>query len=460
MPVSAVLILAAVVAIALAIKFGAVPAATAGALLLLGVAGAAARFAPAAGALTQIAVLALIALGVLGLFRVRPPAVISVFTVGFLVLASVSAVVVTERSLELAFRGWVSLVAAVFAAIAVASASAPAKDGSRKGRDLILSVLVVVVVLNILFALRQALFGLSAQEIAAAEAAESTFQVGDQIRLMGLFATNQDFGLFSACLAPALLVLGLSRQITRRRWFIALSVAAYFAILLSLTRTALIAAIGTGLLALILWGQGRIGGRILRTTATVGVVATVGFGIVSSIQNARVQDSLARALTLLDLSGDTSFLARANRTLPRAFDAFFTNPWGSGAGAAGPVSQSFPTLVPFGPLTTDNGYLLIAVQSGLFGVIAFVGMLISIAVWLGRSTSPYARAGAASVTALLIAMFFAQYWGLLAPVSLAAAVVGMGIADVLAQPAETRTTTQRPSLLVRSHPTGSPLVES
>jgi O-antigen ligase len=269
---------------------------------------------------------------------------------------------------------------------------------------------------------------------------------------MGTFATNQDFGVFTACLAPALLALGLNAK-SHRRLFLLLTASVYVVTLLSLTRTALIASLVAGLAVLLLWGRERVMRRIATVLAAVGIVGGLGLWGLSQIDNARIQDSLTRAGTLFDLDGDTSFTARVWSTLPRGIAAFSANPWGSGSGAAGPVSRSFPTLAPFGPLTTDNGYLLIGIQTGVFGLLAFVLMLVSVLVWLARSRLALPRAGAAVITALLVALMLAGYWGLLAPMALVASVIGLALASRSretaavrpARRAERRVTSEAPS---------------
>lgn len=428
LPIAALAAFLLVVAALVGLRFGVLATVTAACILLLGLSGALALYLPITEPLTQVGVLALIGLGFIGIFRVRVPLAVSIPTVVYVIVATIAAVPALQQSLEFGLRGWVSLVTPVFAALAVASATRPGRKTGTRQRDLVFGTIVAVALLNSFWALRQALFGMTFQEIRAAELGESTFAVGDQIRLMGTFATNQDFGLFTACLAPALLVVGIATKRYRRLLLVA-SGLIYLVILLSLTRTALVASVAVGILALIAWGRGPLVGRMVRLTAVVAVLVGLGVAVLSQVDNVRIQESLARASTLFDLTGDTSFVARWSQTLPRGFAAFNYNPWGSGAGAAGPVSGQFPTLAPLGPVTTDNGYLLIAIQAGLFGVIAFVAMLLATAIWLARRSSMFARAGAAAVGALMVAMLLAGYWGLLAPISIVAAIVGLGIGD-------------------------------
>lgn len=430
-PAVAVVGVALVVAIGAALRLGFLPTVTSACIVLLGISGALSIYVPASASITQACVLTLIALGVVGLFRVRVPLGVALPAIFFVLVASVASLLMIDRSVEFALRGWTGLVTPVFVAVAAASAVRERRAGSTGERNLVFGAILGVVVLNSFWAARQALFGLTPQETRAAELGESTYAVGDQIRLMGTFATNQDFGLFTACLAPALLVIGLN-AVRYRRLLLLASALVYIVVLLSLTRTALLASVIVGVFALFVWGRGPAIGRIVRVTAVSGAILAIGVAVLSQIQNARIQDSLARAGTLFELSGDTSFVARLSTTLPRGIAAFNANPWGSGAGSAGPVSSAFPNQATFGKLTTDNGYLLIAIQTGVFGLLAFVAMLIALAVWLGRRSTRYSRAGAAAVLSLLVAMLLAGYWGLLAPISIVAAMVGIGIAEATA----------------------------
>jgi hypothetical protein len=427
-PVLAVVGVALVVATGAALRLGLLPTVTSACIALLGISGALSIYIPASASITQACVLTLIALGVIGLFRVRVPLGVALPAILFVLIATLASVLMIERSVEFALRGWTGLVTPVFVAIAAASAVHPRRPNSTGERNLVFGAILGVVVLNSFWAARQALFGLTPQETRAAELGESTYAVGDQIRLMGTFATNQDFGLFTACLAPALLVIGLN-AVRYRRLMLLASALVYIVVLLSLTRTALLASVVVGIFVLFVWGRGPVIGRVARVAAVSGAILVLGVAVLSQIQNARIQDSLARAGTLFELSGDTSFVARLSTTLPRGLAAFNANPWGSGAGSAGPVSSAFPNQATFGKLTTDNGYLLIAIQTGVFGLLAFVAMLVTLAVWLGRQSGRYSRAGSAAVIALLVAMFLAGYWGLLAPISIVAAMVGIGIAD-------------------------------
>lgn len=413
------------------------------ALVGLTAAGFLARSSPGTQSLTQICTLLLIGVGILNLPHVRVPPGILVAAAVFVAVSTVSSSIVLGTSLDYGLRSWIALNSPIFIACAVAGvlrpgAAYPSESQQRRIRWLRLTVLGAVVA-NVLVGGRQALFGLTGAEAASAADAGSTYEVDGVIRLMGTFTTNQDFGVFAACAAPAVLVYALKSSGKQRLWLGLLTALFYFVVLLSLTRTALIASVVVGVAAFLRWGGGSVARRVVITVMVViGGVCAVG--LLSLVAIPRVQASLARATTLFALEGDGSFLSRGGRTLPRALAILEQNPFGVGSGSAGPVSGQFPSLAPYGQVTTDNGYLMIGIQLGFIGALAFIAMLLLIAVHLGRSGSAYANAGAAAVASLMIAMLLAGYWSLIAPMALTAAIVGLGLGDRARQTDLTRST--------------------
>lgn len=381
-------------------------------------------------ALTQICTLLLIAIGILNLPRVRVPVGVAVAAAAFVGISTILSIPSIGASLEFGLRGWIALNSPIFIACAVAGVMGPNENivdekRARIGRWLFF-VVVGAAIANVLVAGRQALFGLTVTEVASAANAGSTFDVGGEIRLMGTFTTNQDFGVFAACAAPAILVYWLKAKGRERTWLMLLSLALYTVVLLSLTRTALVASVSIGIAAFLVWGSGSVPRRFWKV-AGVFLVGAALFAVSTLIAIPRVQAAIARAATLLSLTGDDSFQARGNRTLPRAIAIFQENLFGAGSGSAGPVSAQFVSLAPYGKVTTDNGYLMVGIQIGFLGVLAFVAMLVLLAVYLGRSRSGYSNAGAAAIFALLTAMILAGYWSLIAPMAITATIVGLAI---------------------------------
>lgn len=398
-------------------------------LLLLAFAGMISRYVPAAEIVSQIGVLGLIVLGIVSLHGLRLPDGINFAAIVFLISSTVAAIYSAQIGIEYALRGWIGLVAAVFAAIATAGTvvSARSRGSGSATTRLLLVALGIGLVANVILGLKQAVLGMDSFEIAQAQAGVSTFESGDWIRLMGTFATNQDFGLLAGCMTPAVFVLALTYRGRPRAWLLVLTVALYGVVILSLTRTALIASVAAAAFGMLFLARGGATTRAVRAVVVGSSLIFLGAAVLVQIPDPRVQDAILRASTLFDLSEDVSFNARRDATLPRAIAAFQQAPFGSGAGAAGPVSQGLPFHAPFGSMTTDNGYLMIAIQVGIVGVVAFVLMLILLVRHLAASSNIMSKAASASIIALLVAMISAQYWALLAPISLVAAIVGVGI---------------------------------
>ena len=98
--------------------------------------------------------------------------------------------------------------------------------------------------------------------------------------------------------------------------------------------------------------------------------------------------------------------------------------------SAGPISQQFPTVAPRGVVTPDNGYLVIGIQVGAIGLLAFGLMLMALVWHLIRSDSALAVAAGVGTAAVMVAMLLAGYWSLGAPIALAAAFVGLGLGEL------------------------------
>ncbi|PSL38918.1 O-antigen ligase-like membrane protein [Labedella gwakjiensis] len=333
-------------------------------------------------------------------------------------------------NVEFSLRGLVGLVAAPLTVVAVTASLSHTPDHEvPRARKFILGAIASVVLVNIVVGLRQAIFGLSAEEIRSATEGLSTYSVGDQIRLMGTFQSNQDMGLFLACMAPALLVAGLRASGRAKAGFFVVATLLYVVNFLSLTRTSLIAGVTVGLLALAIWSRGEFVLRVLRNLLVVLAGTAIFVSVLIALGVPRVQAAVDRALTLTNLDADGSFNSRRDATLPIAWNAFTSHPLGAGAGAAGPVSQQFAEVAPLGYLNADNGYLMIGLQMGFLGLAILIWMLLAVVVSLGRRGTALRTAGAAAALALAVAMLTAGYWSLLAPICIVAAVVGVAMSE-------------------------------
>ncbi len=385
------------------------------------------RYVPAAMAVNQLALIGLAAIGAASLSRARAlPVALKVPTGIFLALSAGWSFPSVQASTAYGVRGFLALILPILVALAVLGAARRA----RTGADVILGALIAAAAITIAIGLKQAILGLSGAEIAAARSGDSTYLVGQQIRLMGAFRTNQDLAVFLTFFAPAFLVLSVTAH-GRRRWlFGSLSALLYLVAFLSLTRTALIASVPLGVVGLFVALKGDAALRAVKTTGICAIIAGLSAFVISRLDIDRVDDAIARVATIFALGEDTSFNARLNSTLPRAWSIFTAQPGGVGAGSAGPISQQFPTVAPRGVVTPDNGYLVIGIQVGAIGLLAFGLMLLALVWHLIRSESPLAVAAGVGTAAVMVAMLLAGYWSLGAPIALAAAFVGLGLGEL------------------------------
>lgn len=401
------------------------------ALALLGTSGVIAAYVPVLGPASDAAQAYLATLGAAyGLWRItrhRLQGQLLIPVAVYLLLCGATALATVHTSLALAARGGLSLVFPVLVALAVVGVLRRATRASEQRKRRILTVTVAgIFIANIIVALRQAFAGFTGAELALIDRTESTYGVGDTIRSMGLLPTNQDFGFLIACLTPAALVATTRLPRKPRIVVLAFGVIGVVALLTSLTRTSLIAATVALLIGLFAWGQGATLRRVVKYTAVTGGVSATVWWALSTSTNRRAQETIERINTLTDLSEDRSFQDRTGDVYPRAIAAINENLLGAGAGSAGPVSQQYSNVAPYGGLTTDNGYLMIAVQVGILGILAFTYMLWAAIRALTVHLDAYSAAAATSVLALAVALISAQYWSLSAPAAVVAAVVGLG----------------------------------
>ena len=380
------------------------------------------------GGLTPVGSGLVLLVGAVGAFKVKLPKPIALSIITFLVISTAMAVPAVFRSADFAFRSWTALnlpwaalVSGIFAVT-----HAPARIGVDRSRKILLAVIILGLAVNAVYAIRQAFVGLTPAEIQMSTEGVSTYRVGLDIRLSGAQRGNQDFALLMGCMAPALLCLAL----LARRWRVilwALTASLYLATFVSLTRTAVIASVAATVLVLALNPRASVTRRAQGFLGLLagGLVTWWLLGLVD--QSNRLGASFRRTATLFDLGGDRSFDDRVTSTLPYAWSVFESQPLGAGPGAAGPVSQLYPEFAPFGTVTSDNGYLMIAIQLGIIGVAAFVAALVGILAMLlaRRQKCLTALPGAASIAALLVGMTLAGYWSLLAPISLIFVFVGV-----------------------------------
>ncbi len=282
-------------------------------------------------------------------------------------------------------------------------------------RELLLAILVLIVGLNALIVLRQVVAGFSEAELAALTANLSTYDVAGFYRPLGALASNQDLGLLMGMAVPALLAGSLSTTRVRRLLLIGVLLLAASSVLSSLLRSAILAAAVGSVFVMLRRNRGRgLYVNLLRLLIGATAAASVASAALAlGALGDRTEAVVARLGSFTELSSDRSYNARRDQTFPVALAAATDNPLGVGPGAAGPVSQAAPLRAPLGPLTPDNGYLLIAIQLGWLGVVAQVSLLLHL---LRRGGNHAAAVGASGATAALAtAMLLGGYWSLVGP---------------------------------------------
>ena len=418
-------------------------------------AGAVALVIPQASGLAGWIAMAVCLTGAVGARRVAVPGFVAgplVIFVSMVLLAGVASLMTS--TLEYALRGTYGLLAILGAAFTTAAYCAPRRGAASIVRQrAVVSVVVALSVLTAVWALRQSLLGFTAAELGSINRQESTRFVGMQVRSIGMFTISQEFGVFAGTVTPWLVVLAV-RARGRRRWLLWAAVALLSAALLtSLTRTAILAALIASLVGIITNAPGRTPiSRFLGGSAIALIVFGFGFFAMKSSSDTRVVDAVARIETLLNVGEDASFPARPDEVWWRGIHLMTEHPLGLGAGAAGPASSRFPEAAPFGRVVVDNGFIMVGVQLGWLGVAMFIWMLLALLIWLGRSTGTFARAGSMAILALLVAMIASQYWSLSAPGILVGSIIGLGISDAAARANLANSSASRPSAQVKTRP--------
>lgn len=289
-------------------------------------------------------------------------------------------------------------------------------DFSARERQLLWMSLILVLAANSLLVLRQVVVGFTPAEVAALQANVSTYDVRGAFRPLGALLSNQDLGLLLALGLPFLTATAVRADGRLRTIFALMSFVAGIALLTTLLRSAMLAG-ALGVAVALVSGRAKeaLSRRLVRTVAVGMILAASALLVLQSgILGERGVAVIDRLETVTQLGADRSFNDRVEGTLPAAYAAFARYPLGAGPGSAGPVSQALPNVAPLGPLTPDNGYLLIGIQLGLAGLLLAVSLLFRI-----YATTISDQPGAAgAAVALAAAMLFGGYWSLVGPATL------------------------------------------
>lgn len=299
-------------------------------------------------------------------------------------------------------------------------------------------VLVVIGVLgwivNVVLAGRQLIFGFTAAELHWIESTRATYLVGEQVRLLGATRTDQDFAFMVAIAFPALCACALA-QGRSRRWrvgFSLLTLATLAVLFGSLVRSALVGGVIGALGVAVAMARNRAARQRLTVfvamiVLVVWLVASFGLGLVLSGNQA--QTVKTRVESVFEPGQDYSFQQRETTVWPHVVHEIGVYPLGAGAGSAGPLSQTQEDA-PLGSLVPDNGYLLMAVQFGIPGLLLFLLVLALLATELWRRARYGKLAAAAAfgaVVALCVAMITGNFVSLVSPSCVWAVLVGLGL---------------------------------
>lgn len=307
------------------------------------------------------------------------------------------------------------------------------------------NVVLLVILLNCLVALRQAIFGLSGTELDTLVNAGSSYQVGETTRLLGMMSTGQDLSVLTGAGVVWTLV-AISRQGFRNAGILTILVAlsSSIATFLILQRSAILGiACGVVVVTLPLARNAVLNGGKLKKSSflilgTILVGGIIAFGIFIPD---RMSIAVDRFQSLFGLGNDYSFNQRQETTLPVSLDLVRSNPFGYGIGASGPVgSQQAPVgpLANFdlGGLIADNGYIFMALQLGLLGAFVFLAMLVQ---WIRYGsffvrTGSHFLAGSGVVGFLCGIMLSGTFWALTSPILIVLVLASIPLREFPSKP--------------------------
>ena len=281
----------------------------------------------------------------------------------------------------------------------------------RHDQRWLLRAVVVTSAPSVLLGLRQAVLGLTVAEQAQVTTAGATFQVEDQVRLIGASATGQELS-YLLVLLTAVACAGSLRPTAGRRW----PWTGYLGVVLllqlvALQRSALVASMLVVVASFWWFLRGRrwtvLAGAVLAAPALV-LVALTGL----SLTGDRTETALSRALSVFSLGSDASIGMRTADVWPAAVEAIRARPFtGWGPGSAGAPTVADPSGAPLGEMITDNLFLHVGVQYGLLVAVAVLVVLALLARDGVRApaSAVAARAGGVGVVGLLVAGTVGSY---------------------------------------------------
>ena len=345
-----------------------------------------------------------------------------IFVTVFVLVCALSAVFVVATNVTNIWLGVYGLRAMVLAPVTILLFQVAAID--MKGRRTVAAVLLFVVLLNCVVALGQAVFGYSVTEISAIIATGSTYLVGDQVRLVGLQASGQDFSVIAGAAAVWGLAAIFRGGIRNTGWLaLATAAASSAAAVLALQRSVLLGIAAAAVIILFgsLLGTNAVSTKLRNIKTALGILGACALGAVATSVLAPLQaaEALNRLLSFTQISSDNSWAIRQRTTIPVTLRLIDENPWGYGVGASGSVATSFENAsplanYPLGGIAADNGYLFVTLQVGVIGLALFCLMLVAWIVQgrLVRSFSTSRWNAPAVMSFLAGSMISGSFWGL------------------------------------------------
>jgi O-antigen ligase len=357
-----------------------------------------------------------------------------------------------ERTVLVAFVAWLAV---SVPQIALSGDLARGLDGFRLTHAYVLVALASFVVFRHAATAERALAGLLAgagaacayatfrvitgpsdSEQAYAIAKAAVVQYGDAFRAIGSFSSATGLASFAAPVAVFAIVVGALRPSARvLAWSVA--VPATVALFGTLGRAPVLGlACGLSLAAIMFiqgseWARARRSRYLLAAGLLVAVTAVGAIGtVVTGGSNSRTNE---RARAFARPASDESMRLRV-KTWRRAIDKIGDRPLGRGLGTVGraTASDDFKTTV-----TTDNSYLKVFVEQGVYGGVLFLfgllGLCVAAARRLGRSEPATAALGIAALSgfaAFLVMCVTGEYIELPGK-AFAWALLGMAVAEAL-----------------------------
>jgi O-antigen ligase len=295
--------------------------------------------------------------------------------------------------------------------------------------------LLVSFALAVVFAYgwKQFLLGYTESELALLDSQKYSTFVGDVPRVASTLATNQDLAAVLTVAVPALFAFAVARQRRRSAWMciVILTTLGAALTLVGMVRTATVAALAGCTAVLAVSVQTRRG----RVTASAVLIGLCGIALYPTLaghteSTRAVRDRVA---TFTSLGSDDALRARVDRIWPSVIESIREKPLGHGvATTGGPALEVLPRSQV---VTPDNGYLTVAYELGVQGLIAMGAFFLALLTRLfsairsagDRSASPLTVGALGAGVALVVAMLSGSFIQLMSLQLLFFLLAGAGV---------------------------------